>query len=154
MRFIGALSVVLVVVLAFGWSAPAHSQSSGVTLRSLGLCLDVDHGLTAQGTPVQLWNCHGGPNQRWVLDAGTIRSALAPNLCLDVNEASSAPGARVQIWPCHGGPNQRWTLEGGSIRSAIPGSMCLDVFQAVAANGTRVVSWNCNSQTNQQWSVQ
>jgi lysophospholipase L1-like esterase len=30
-----------------------------------GLCLDVDHNLTANGTPVLLWTCTAAANQRW-----------------------------------------------------------------------------------------
>jgi alpha-galactosidase len=30
-----------------------------------GLCLDVDHNLTANGTPVLLWTCGTAANQRW-----------------------------------------------------------------------------------------
>jgi alpha-galactosidase len=30
-----------------------------------GLCLDVDHNLTANGTKVLLWTCNGATNQRW-----------------------------------------------------------------------------------------
>ena len=30
-----------------------------------GLCLDVDHNLTANGTVVLLWTCSGAANQRW-----------------------------------------------------------------------------------------
>jgi alpha-galactosidase len=30
-----------------------------------GLCLDVDHNLTANGTVVLLWTCTASANQRW-----------------------------------------------------------------------------------------
>jgi hypothetical protein len=154
MRTLATPSALLVTLLVFGWSLPAHSQTRGVTVRSLGFCLDLDAGGTANGTNVQIWTCHGGANQRWIFEGGTIRSAVAPNLCLDVDHGRSDPGTNVQIWACNGGPNQRWILDGGAIRSAIPGSMCLDVFQARAAFGTNVVSWNCNGQPNQTWSIE
>jgi hypothetical protein len=152
---VGTVSALTIAALAFTWSATAQApQQQGVTLRSLGKCLDVDHALTANGTRVQLWQCHGGANQRWIFENGAIRSAIAPNLCLDVDHASASPGTRIQIWQCHGGANQRWIMENGTIRSAIPGNVCLDVFEAANANGTNVVSWNCHGNTNQQWSIQ
>jgi alpha-galactosidase len=42
------------------------TQSNG-TIRGnqSGLCLDVDHNLTANGTPVLLWTCTGAANQIW-----------------------------------------------------------------------------------------
>ncbi len=30
-----------------------------------GKCLDVDYGRAVNGTRIQLWSCHGGPNQKW-----------------------------------------------------------------------------------------
>jgi alpha-galactosidase len=41
--------------------------NSDGTLRGTasGLCLDVDHNLTANGTPVLLWTCSAAANQRW-----------------------------------------------------------------------------------------
>jgi hypothetical protein len=154
MRTLGTSSILVVLLLAFGWSAPAHSQSRGVTIRSLGLCLDVDHAVASPGTNVMLWTCTGSPNQRWIFDGGLIRSALGPNLCLDIDHARTEPGTNVMIWSCTGSPNQRWVLENGAIRSALPGSMCLDAYQAVASPGTNVVSWNCNGQANQTWTLE
>jgi hypothetical protein len=37
-------------------------------------CLDVAEGSTDDGTLVLLWDCHGGPNQRWTL----LPSVIAP----------------------------------------------------------------------------
>jgi alpha-galactosidase len=154
MRLTLGSSALALLVLALGWSAPAHSQN-GVSIRSMGYCLDVDAGGTANGTNVQIWTCHGGDPQRWIFHPdGTIRRASFPNLCLDIDRGSNAPGTNVQIWQCNGGLNQRWVLDGGAIRSAIPGSMCLDIWQGIASAGTNVESWNCNGQINQQWSIQ
>jgi alpha-galactosidase len=36
-----------------------------------GLCLDVDHNLTANGTAVLLWTCTAAANQRWSRPAGS-----------------------------------------------------------------------------------
>jgi alpha-galactosidase len=41
--------------------------NSDGTIRGVqsGLCLDVDHNLTANGTAVLLWTCTAAANQRW-----------------------------------------------------------------------------------------
>ena len=67
-------------------------------------------GSTASGTPVQLWDCHGGANQVWQSRAdGTLWNPLS-NKCLDAPGWSSADGTRLQIWDCNGGTNQAWHM--------------------------------------------
>ena len=44
------------------WTLNADGTVRGV---ASGLCLDVDHNLTANGTPVLLWTCTAAANQRW-----------------------------------------------------------------------------------------
>lgn len=75
----------------------------------LGKCLDVTGNGTADGTPVQLWDCFGGGNQRWTAANGTLVN-VGSGLCLDVIGNNTADGARLQIWSCTGGANQRWTV--------------------------------------------
>jgi hypothetical protein len=73
-----------------------------------GKCLEVAAGHTEDGTPVQMWNCHGGPNQRWqFLDGQFIGIA---NKCLDVAGGNTDAGTPIVLWRCTGAPNQRWRL--------------------------------------------
>ncbi|AEV83904.1 alpha-galactosidase [Actinoplanes sp. SE50] len=44
------------------WTLNADGTIRGT---ASGLCLDVDHNLTANGTPVLLWTCTAAVNQRW-----------------------------------------------------------------------------------------
>jgi len=44
------------------WALNADGTIRGV---QSGLCLDVDHNLSANGTPVLLWTCTAAANQRW-----------------------------------------------------------------------------------------
>jgi hypothetical protein len=44
------------------WTLNADGTVRGV---QAGLCLDVNHNLTANGTVVLLWTCTGAANQRW-----------------------------------------------------------------------------------------
>jgi hypothetical protein len=80
------------------------------TLRSLGKCLDVNGGATADGTKVQLWSCNGGNAQRWAAQSdGSLRNTPSGK-CLDVSGNNSADGTVVHLWTCNGGANQKWTL--------------------------------------------
>ncbi|WP_203761448.1 ricin-type beta-trefoil lectin domain protein, partial [Paractinoplanes deccanensis] len=81
---------------------------SGQTLRSLGKCLDAPIGATA-GAKVQIWDCNGGTNQQWTLNAdGTVRGNQS-GLCLDVDHNLTANGTRALLWTCTAAPNQRWS---------------------------------------------
>ncbi|MCW3820526.1 RICIN domain-containing protein [Micromonospora sp. DR5-3] len=72
------------------------------------LCLDVTGASTTAGTPVQVWDCNGMPNQQWNLNSnGTITSAQT-GYCLDVNGGGTANGTNVIVWYCNGGANQQW----------------------------------------------
>ncbi|WP_242331670.1 RICIN domain-containing protein [Streptomyces formicae] len=47
-----------------------------------GLCLDIEGGGTAAGTPVEVYDCHGGANQQWRYQSGTLRNP-ASGRCLE-----------------------------------------------------------------------
>jgi hypothetical protein len=61
-----------------------------------GKCLDVYNGLQTAGTPVQIWDCWTGWQQRWIIDdqgwAIFIRAAYKPNLCLAIYDGSNSSG--------------------------------------------------------------
>jgi hypothetical protein len=62
---------------------------------------------------VQLFQCHGGPNQKWTLTNGLIHGLNGT--CLDVRGGLTADQTPVQVFPCHGGPSQLWQFLGHSI---------------------------------------
>ncbi|GGQ06501.1 hypothetical protein GCM10010266_32490 [Streptomyces griseomycini] len=80
------------------------------TIRALGKCLDVTSGGTADGTPVQLWDCNGAAARQWVVTAARDIVNPRADKCLDVTGNSPADGTRLQIWTCTGGANQKWTV--------------------------------------------
>ncbi len=78
------------------------------TIRSLGKCMDVAWGSTANGAPVQLTSCNGSPAQQFVLNsAGDLVNPQA-NKCVDVTDWNSSDGAKLQLWDCAGTTNQKW----------------------------------------------
>jgi beta-glucanase (GH16 family) len=116
-----------------------------------GKCVDVAGANSANGTPVQLYDCNGTGAQRWTIGGdGTIR---ALGKCLDVSDRSTANGALVQVWDCWGGPNQQWvvTAAGDIVNPAA--NKCLDAKDWGSANGTRLQIWDCSGGANQKWTV-
>ncbi|MFJ8748982.1 ricin-type beta-trefoil lectin domain protein [Streptomyces sp. NPDC102441] len=74
----------------------------------MGKCLDVDAASTADGTKIQLWDCHGGTNQDWSVQSdGTIRNR---GVCLDTAGGSGTDGTQLVINRCDGRASQKWTV--------------------------------------------
>jgi hypothetical protein len=82
---------------------------SGDTFRSLGKCLDVTGGATANNTRVELYTCNGSGAQVWSAPGdGTLRNPQSGR-CLDAAGGGSADGTNLIIWDCSGSANQKWT---------------------------------------------
>jgi len=122
-------------------------------------CVDIpDNGRPFQNQDiVQIFQCHGGPNQLFsMFSDGTIRVA-GTNFCLDVPDLGRPPQAHdlLQIYQCNGGVNQQFDLLGdGSIRSRW-GGLCLDIPDngRPPANWDRPQLYGCHGGINQQFVV-
>jgi hypothetical protein len=85
-------------------ASPARAATGALTGLA-GKCLDVAGADSADGTPVQLYDCNGTAAQQWTVGGdGTVR---ALGKCLDVTGNSTADGAKAQLWSCTGGANQK-----------------------------------------------
>jgi beta-glucanase (GH16 family) len=116
-----------------------------------GKCVDVAGANTANGTPVQLWDCNGTGAQQWTIGTdGTIR---ALGKCLDVSGGSVADGARVQLWDCNGTGAQRWTVTAARDIVNPQANKCLDATGNSSASGTRLQLWTCTGGANQKWTT-
>ncbi|MEO3807370.1 RICIN domain-containing protein [Sphaerisporangium sp. B11E5] len=126
--------------------------ASGNTIRGVasGRCLDLPNSSTANGTQVQIWDCHGGANQQWTA-TGATELRTAGGKCLDVNGAGTADGTTVIIWDCNGQNNQKWRFNSDGTITAVGANKCLDVANASTANGARLQIYTCHGGTNQQW---
>ena len=75
---------------------------TGSSLTTLGMCLDVAGGGTANGTVLQLHNCTGNPAQTWVANANGTMTNPQSGRCIDAPSGATANGTRLQIWDCNG----------------------------------------------------
>ena len=78
-----------------------------------GKVLDVNGGVSANGTNVQQYDSNGTYAQKWIAvknsdGSYTFQSALAENAVLDVNGGSSANGTNVQLYTSNGTNAQKW----------------------------------------------
>ncbi|MGW7528947.1 lectin [Streptomyces sp. NPDC054783] len=131
-------------------ASPAQAATGAITGLA-GKCLDVAGANSADGTPVQLYDCNGTNAQQWTVGTdGTIR---ALGKCLDVTGNSTADGAKVQLWSCTGGANQKWTVTAAHDIVNPQANKCLDVTDNNSANGTRTQIWSCSGGANQKWNA-
>jgi beta-glucanase (GH16 family) len=116
-----------------------------------GKCVDISGANTANGTPVQLWDCNGTGAQQWTVGSdGTIR---ALGKCLDVTSAGTADGTKIQLWDCNGTGAQQWTVTAAHDIVNPASNKCLDATGNSSANGTRLQIWTCAGTANQKWTI-
>jgi len=142
-------------VNSFSADVVAGTNSGGGTLvgQGSGRCLDIAELGTADGSPVQLWDCGTGWNQKWSR-AGSQYKNPQTGKCLDVAGGSTANGAAVQLWSCNGTGAQNWQSNADGTITNPPSGRCLDA--AGAGNGARLQIWDCAGgapQPNQVWSA-
>ncbi|RAJ85042.1 ricin-type beta-trefoil lectin protein [Streptomyces sp. PsTaAH-137] len=125
---------------------------TGGAIRGLaGKCVDVAAANSANGTPVQLYDCNGTAAQQWTVGSdGTIR---ALGKCLDVNSGGTADGTPVQLYDCNGTAAQKWVVSSAKDIVNPQANKCLDVTGNNSANGTRLQIWTCSGGANQKWTV-
>ena len=133
-------------------SAGGTPQNVELVGQQSGRCLDVPGQSTTNGAQLQLWDCHGGSNQRFTYTSSKQLTVYG-NKCLDVSGGSTADGTAVVIWDCNGQTNQQWNVNADGTITGIPSGKCLDAFGRGTANGTKIIIWSCNGGANQKWSL-
>ncbi|SDD69627.1 ThuA domain-containing protein [Glycomyces harbinensis] len=138
-----------------GIAGGTAAQSGQLTSTSAAKCLDVPGQSTADGTRLQIWDCHGGSNQTWThaADGELTVYAGGSQRCLGAEGGGTANGARAVIRNCDGGAGQRWDRNADGTFTDVQSGRCLDVNGAGTANGTAVILWTCNGGSNQRWTL-
>ena len=140
----------LTLLIGLLTAAPATAATGSITGLA-GKCLDVAGANSADGTPVQLYDCNGTGAQQWTV--GTDSTVRALGKCLDITGNSTADGAKVQLWTCTGGTNQRWTVTAANDIVNPAANKCLDATDNSSANGARIQIWTCSGGANQKWNT-
>jgi len=131
---------------------PSGQQNVTIVGNASARCVDVPGSSTTNGTQVQLWDCHGGTNQRWTYTASR-QLMVYGNKCLDANGQGTSNGTAVIIWDCNGQANQQWNVNANGAITGVQSGLCLDAAGAATANGTKIQLWACTGASNQQWST-
>ncbi|WP_117207979.1 SGNH/GDSL hydrolase family protein [Allorhizocola rhizosphaerae] len=115
-----------------------------------GRCLDVPN--TANGTQIQLWDCHGGANQSWTHTAGR-QLVASGGKCLDARGQGTSNGTQVVVWDCNGQTNQQWNVNANGTITGVQSGLCIDASGLGTANGTKLILWACHGGANQRWTM-
>ena len=67
-----------------------------------------DHHPGANGTPVIIYDCTGGANQKWTVTSSGAVLGTGSGKCLDATGHGTANGTTIQLWSCTGTANQTW----------------------------------------------
>lgn len=122
-----------------------------------GMCLDLPGADTGkQGGRIQVWNCLGGDNQRFIVlpDDGLL--VAASGMCLEAVGPDN--GAPIRAFGCDGNEAQIWELretqEGGTAFVHKATGRCLDAHGPESKrDGGRIQIWDCFYGNNQRWSM-
>lgn len=136
-------------------------RSYQLMAKHSGKCLNVAGAGTATGANVLQWDCHGGPNQQWILsdksDGYYVLTARHSGKCLDVAGVSNDNGANIYQWDCHSGPNQQWMFipqgQGYYLVKAKHSGKCLDIAGVGKGSGENAHQWDCHGADNQLWQL-
>ncbi|MEZ4607862.1 MAG: RICIN domain-containing protein [Deinococcales bacterium] len=114
-------------------------------------CMDVFGSGLQDGADVIQWGCHGGNNQKWLIEkmtAGYRLVAQHSNKVMDVANGSMASGANVAQWTWNAGNNQQWTVRkvaGGYNFVAVHSNLCLSVASGSLTDGASLQQATCSN---------
>ncbi|MBB4928090.1 GH12 family glycosyl hydrolase domain-containing protein [Kitasatospora kifunensis] len=141
-------------VNSFSFDPNGSGGTSGTLVgQGSGRCADLQGLGTADGTPVQLWDCSGAWNQNWTSTAGTVVNPQSGK-CLDVAGGGTADGTQVRLWSCNGTGAQQWQFNADGTVTNPQSGKCLDA--AGSGNGALLQIWDCyggGTRPNQVWSL-
>ncbi len=121
------------------WAQPFMVQT--IAPSGSKMCLDVAWGSPYDHAGLNQYGCHGGLNQRWLLDhthpTGPAFINIMTGSCIDVPGASTTAGQAMQMFGCHSGANQGWVSNGNA--ASLPGDLLSPLSSPTiwTANGQR-----------------
>jgi hypothetical protein len=133
-------------------SSPPPSGGQQIVGRASNRCVDIVNSGTADGTPLQLFDCNSNGNQRWALTNAAFVNP-ASGKCL--NSPGTANGTRLTLATCNGSTAQQWQVRTNGNIVNVQSGRCMDAVGQGTANGTRLQIFDCIAagQGNQQWTL-
>jgi len=114
-----------------------------------GKCVDVRGSNTADGTPVQIYDCNGTGAQIWTHTFNGVTVLTALGKCLDVYGNIGYSTEPVDLYNCNTGANQEWTIGADHTLKSL--GYCLDDPGSNTGNGVQLQIYSCNGTNAQHW---
>ena len=134
-----------------GGSGGGGNGTTGQINGPGGKCVDVRAANSADGTPVQLYDCNGTNAQAWTVASDGSIQALGK--CLDITNQGTTAGTPIQLWTCWGGANQKWVPQANGSLVNPQSGLCLDDPSDNTADGTQLQIWYCNGTAAQVYQL-
>jgi GH25 family lysozyme M1 (1,4-beta-N-acetylmuramidase) len=138
----------------FTWTvkaAPDTGPAGPVRLHKDGKCLNDAGNRSANGTPVNIWQCNGSTAQRWtVAQDDTVR---IHGKCMGVLRSGTNGGTPIDLQTCDGGSGEHWRVgTRGQLINPASGK-CLADPGGSTRNGTQTQIRSCTGTAGQQWTL-
>ncbi|MBS1203197.1 MAG: metallophosphoesterase [Proteobacteria bacterium] len=130
------------LMLFFSFSSLAH------TFQHNGMVMDVLWGDIRKGSDIGLYPPHGGNNQNFIFENGSIKLASDRNYCVDIYNDRDSRYRSVVLWTCHGGNNQKFTIVNGFIHPVDKPDECITV-----KSGNDLKSEKCTFSAQQKFYI-
>ncbi|MGW0801402.1 ricin-type beta-trefoil lectin domain protein [Nonomuraea sp. NPDC002799] len=128
---------------------PTVTPTPGTSFRlrneGAGRCVDAPNSASANGTQLQIYDCHSNPNQQFTATGNRLQTL---GKCLDA-PTNAGSGTRIQLWDCHSNSNQQWTFTSSGTVTNGAGNLCLAVNGTTNTSAVTVAT--CNGQATQRW---
>jgi hypothetical protein len=160
----GVIAIVAALALAFAQAARATTYFE-MEHESSGYCIDDPSNSTANGTPIQLWQCNADNNQKIAAIRSTYTDGgyawdelqFENGKCIDDPNGSIANGQYYQIWTCNGDRNQAFYpqpdngYENTWVQVTSGPAISIDDRNNSNTNGNEIQVWETNYGNSQIW---
>jgi Ricin-type beta-trefoil lectin domain len=158
LRVLGTVPLLGILAASFG---PANAAMLQLNANAPYLCVAVNGGDTANGTPVIAYSCSGWFDEQWNYTYGQFQgigsTGTNAGTCLSTTRATT-PGTPVQLWACDNNVDQQRLIENGTERGlptstlivGVQSGYCLD---SSPGSGKQLVINPCTGVASQNWIV-
>ncbi|MEV6678650.1 ricin-type beta-trefoil lectin domain protein [Streptomyces erythrochromogenes] len=132
-------------------TVPSATSTTLVSAVSATKCADDNHGSTAEGNRIQIWDCNADPGAPQLFEIRENGEMRVVGKCVTAAGGGTANGTPVQLAACDGTGGQRWLPTATSGFYNPQSGRCLDLPSARIDNGTQLTLFDCNSSNAQRW---
>ena len=144
--------IIAAALLAVSGLAASETLASPIIAHGdASLCVDIKGGRIVDGTPLQLWPCHGKDPQNFGIDttsAAVIFAVANQDLCVDGRDKQP-----LRLTKC-GAVHTEWRFDPKTNTVRSKNGLCWDIQGATIKQQQPILAWRCHNRMNQQFKYQ